>query len=128
MATLKQWIGFDEPERVGNPTAKLENGIVTIKWSAPTTGTHQGTLGALTYDVIRIQGRDTTNVATGITNTICTDDLSGAEHASYTYAIRAISGDVKGLRWTNTTPIIAGSAIEPDWNYKFEGQSALSMF
>ena len=48
MATLKQWIGFDEPERVGNPTAKLENGIVTIKWSAPTTGTHQGTLGALT--------------------------------------------------------------------------------
>ena len=128
MATLKQWIGFDEPERVGNPTAKLENGIVTIKWSAPTTGTHQGTLGALTYDVIRIQGRDTTNVATGITNTTCTDDLSGAEHASYTYAIRAISGDVKGLRWTNTTPIIAGSAIEPDWNYKFEGQSALSMF
>ena len=127
-ATLKQWIGFDEPEMVGNPTANLENGTVTIKWTAPTAGTHQGTLGALTYDVVRIQGHDTTNVATGITNTTCTDDLSAAEHASYTYAVRAISGDVKGSRWANTAPIIAGSAIEPDWNYKFEGQSALSIF
>ncbi|GAB6975643.1 hypothetical protein JCM15124A_05500 [Prevotella falsenii] len=126
--TIRQWIGFDEPETVGNPTATLANGVVTITWTAPTAGIHQGTLGILTYDVIRVQGRDTTNVATGISSTSCTDDVSAAQQASYTYAVRAISGDVKGSRWANTAPLVAGSAIEPDWNYRFEGASALSMF
>ena len=126
--TVKQWIGFDEPETVGNPTATLANGVVTITWTAPTAGVHHGTLGTLTYDVIRIQGRDTTNVATGISSTSCTDDVSAAQQASYIYAVRAISGDVKGSRWANTAPLVAGSAIEPDWSYRFEGASALSMF
>ena len=43
-SNIKQWIGFDEPEVVGNPTATLANGIVTISWTAPTAGVHQGTL------------------------------------------------------------------------------------
>jgi cleaved adhesin domain protein len=127
-SNIKQWIGFDEPEVVGNPTATLANGIVTISWTAPTAGVHQGTLGNLTYDVIRIQGRDTISVAAGISGTSCTDDLSTVQQASYTYAVRAISGDVKGSRWRNTTSLVAGVTIEPDWSYRFEGQSALSMF
>lgn len=59
----------------------MANGLVTITWTAPTAGIHHGTLGALTYDVIRIQGCDTTNVATGISSTSCTDDVSAAQQA-----------------------------------------------
>lgn len=126
-ATTNKWVGFDEPQTVGNPSATLSNGIVTITWTAPTAGTHQGTLGTLTYDVVRIQGRDTTTVATGISGTSCTYDVSGAQLGSYTYAVRAISGDAKG-RWANTSTLIAGAAIEPDWNHTFEGTSALALF
>ena len=126
-ATLNKWIGFDEPEKVGNPTATMAGGIVTIAWNAPTAGTKQGTLGPLTYDVVRIQGRDTTMVASGISATSCTDDVSAAQLASYTYAVRANSANVKGA-WANTPIIIAGAAIEPDWQYTIEGTSALSLF
>lgn len=126
-SSVKQWVGFDEPVAVGNPSATLSGDRVTVSWTAPAEGSHQGTLGPLTYDVVRIQGRDTVSVAKGLSDTSCVDNVSSAQLGAYTYAVRAISGDVAG-RWANTAAVVAGAALEPDWCYEFEGASALSLF
>lgn len=126
-ASADHWVGLDEPAGVGNPTATLNDGIVTISWTAPSEGAHQGVLGNLTYDVVRKLGAETTEVAKGITETTCADDISGEQLSNYTYSVRAVNGDVAGC-WTDTPSLIAGAAIEPDWNYVFEGNTALSLF
>lgn len=126
-SSVTRWIGFDEPAAVGTPTATFADGVVTVAWTAPAEGVHQGTLGQLTYDVVRIQGKDSVTVAAGITATSYADDVTSAQLAAYTYAVRAVNNDVAG-RWTSTAAVVAGSAIEPDWTYVFEGNSALSLF
>lgn len=126
-ATADHWVGFDEPVAVGNPTATVKDGIVTISWTAPAEGVHQGVLGNITYDVVHKLGTETKEIATGITETSYTDDISDAQLSNYVYSVRAVSGGVQGS-WADAPALIAGAAIEPDWNYVFEGNSALALF
>lgn len=88
-AKLTKWIGYDVPSPVTGITATNAEGVVTVNWTAPTTGTHDGVIGDLTYDVYRISNGDTTEVAKDITATTTTDDLTGKPLASYVYAVKA---------------------------------------
>lgn len=127
LATIDQWVGYDEPATVGNPTAAVADGVVTIAWEAPEKGLHNGVLGNLLYDVVRISGKDSASVATAISATSCADDISAEQLSTYSYAVRAVNGDVAG-KWNTTPSLLAGAAIEPDWTYSFEGYQALDLF
>lgn len=126
-ATVSKWVGYEAPEAVGNLTASVDNGNVTISWTAPTTGVNGGELSSLTYDVYRLQGMDSTLLASGISATSYVDNVSASQLSNYVYAVRAVNGDATGT-FANTAQVTAGQAIEPDWNYVFQGSNALSLF
>lgn len=86
--------GYDAPQAPLSPSLSIENNVATIKWSAPTEGMNPQ-WGAtfdtsdITYTVIRTY--DNKTVASGITETTCTDSNITEELHTYTYKIKAES-------------------------------------
>lgn len=126
-AILTKWVGYDIPSTVSNIKAASVNGVVTISWTAPTAGIHGGTISDLTYDVYRILNKDTTKIASDITATTITDDLSGKALSSYTYAVVAKAGTLVG-DLASSDAVVSGTSIEPDWVENFDNEEDLDLF
>lgn len=126
-AKASKYIGFDQPLAVSNITVSKEDQAVTVSWDAPKGGVHGGTVGALTYDVYRIAGTDTTKVAGDITATTYTDNVPDDGLKTYVYAVRA---KAEGLEspLAASNGIVVGSAIEPDWTSTFDTQDEFNLF
>ncbi len=129
-ATSTHWVGFDQPEAPAGLTATLgSNNQVTVKWTAPTAGIHNGYIGQLTYEVKRVNATagQSTTVATSLDGTEFTDQIPDGPMASYQYQVAARNGDTIGSPATSNA-ITVGSAIEPDWTCLFDKQADFNLF
>lgn len=124
---LTKWIGSDVPNAVTGLNIINNGGVVTITWNPSTTGAHNGVIGAVSYDVYRIAGSDTTLVASDLTDTYYRDVVGKVNLAYYTYAVQAKSdGQKSGL--TTSDGILLGDAIEPNWTENFDNPNDFNLF
>ena len=109
---VKKYIGYDQPNVPTEVKFTVDNArMATVKWTAPTGGVHDGFLGPLKYNVYRISGTDTLNVATDITETSCQDQLPDGALKSYVYGVEAINNtQLSAMALSNNE--IVGEAIE----------------
>lgn len=126
-AEVTGWIGFDVPKPVTGIKLSKTDKQVTVSWAEPTTGTHNHLLGELTYDVFRLVRGDTTQIASDITETSFTDNLSAEGLAYYTYLIRAKSDGMPG-ELAKSPGMIVGDAIEPTWKEDFASHDEFMLF
>lgn len=124
---LEKWIGFDVPRPVTDISIKNNNNNVSITWTAPTKGIHDGALGDLTYDVYRIINGDSTNIASNIPDTSFVDNLDGTSLGYYAYAIKAKANGLESA-FATSTGIAVGSAIEPDWTDEFNDNNDFKLY
>lgn len=126
-ARVRSYIGYDTPEAPSAVSATANGKEVTISWTAPQQGIHQGALDALTYNVFRIANNDTTTIASGIDGTSYTDEVESDQLTSYVYAVQAISHG-KESSIASTEPLVIGSSIEPDWVAVINNNDIFSQF
>lgn len=110
-ATLTQWIGPDAPLAPANVRLTLSaEGLATVTWTAPTACEHGGHLGALTYDVWRIESGEETPVAKGLSATTFTEQLTVTTLKEYVYAVVASNEGTPSTRATSNK-VVAGDGF-----------------
>lgn len=124
---LQKWIGFDVPLPVTNVTATNNNGKVTVAWTAPVKGIHDGALGDLTYDVYRIVNGDSVKIADNTDATSVVDDLTDSPLGSYAYAVKAKANGLES-EFATSEGIAVGSSIEPDWTDDISDANDFSLY
>lgn len=115
------WAGEDTPGKVSSLVlAKQDDANLTISWSLPTIGAHDGWFdsSALTYDVTRQP--DGKKVAQGTSATSFTDTELGA-YGSYYYEVAAINAEGRGTM-ARTSAVHAGNALSAPYNAVFTTQ------
>ncbi len=125
--TISKWVGYDVPRPVTDIELSRNGQIVNVSWKAPTTGVHNCELGALTYDVYRINGIDTTVVAKDISETSYTDNMTVTTLQSYSYAVKAKSEGFESALATSEG-IVVGDAVTPDWTETFDNANDFLLF
>lgn len=124
-ATQKIFAGEDTPQAVTNVNVDVnDDGSATITWNAPTKGENDGYVdwASLTYTVKR--GDET--VATGLTETTFTDQVSG-EMATYQWTVYAVSGD-KISEPATSEKILFGSSISLPYEHAFSSENCLDLY
>lgn len=115
------WTGEDTPGRVNSLAIdKKDDNTLTVSWSAPTIGAHDGWFdaSALTYDVTRQP--DGKKVATGISAMSFTDTELG-KYDSYSYTVEAINAEGHGIA-TTSAAVHAGNAEKAPYEAYFTTQ------
>lgn len=124
-ATQKIFAGEDTPQAVTNVNVVVnDDGSATITWNAPTKGENDGYVdwASLTYTVKR--GDET--VATGLTETTFTDQVSG-EMATYQWTVYAVSGD-KISEPATSEKVLFGSSISLPYEHAFSSEDCLDLY
>lgn len=112
------WTGEDTPGKVnGLGVQKQDDATLTVSWSAPTIGAHDGWFdaSALTYDVTRQP--DGKKVATGLSATTFTDTQLG-DYDNYSYTVEAINAEGHGTPATSVA-VHAGNAKKAPYEAYF---------
>lgn len=115
------WTGEDTPGKVnGLAVDKKDDTTLTVSWSAPTIGAHDGWFdnAALTYDVTRLP--DGKKVAAGISATSFTDTQLG-DYDNYSYTVEAINAEGHGTPATSSA-VHAGNAKQAPYEAYFRTQ------
>lgn len=115
------WTGEDTPGKVSAlGIDKKDDNTLTVSWSAPIIGAHDGWFdaSALTYDVTRLP--DGKKVATGISATSFTDTELG-NYDSYSYTVEAINAEGRGIASTSAA-VHAGNAVRAPFEAYFTTQ------
>lgn len=115
--------GEDTPGKVNNlSVTKVSDSRVTISWSKPIYGAHEGWYdeSSLTYDIKRMP--DGKQVATGLKDNSFTDEELG-EYDNYYYEITSVNAQGKGLVATSES-VHAGSAIKAPYYVEFNSKEA----
>lgn len=127
-ATLRQWIGIDEPKPVSNVIHnKTGEHEATITWSAPTAGKHGGYFSAdrLSYIITRLP--DGKVVAEGLTSTTFVDNVDITGQALVRYSITVKADDVEGEAVTSNG-IVYGDAFEVPVHFSFDSEEEFGIF
>lgn len=111
-AIRNTFVGADLPGYVDNAAAKQTASGITVSWTAPTTGQHNGNFGNpadLTYRVMRKHSVYETGVkiADGIKETTIEDNFSADTEQIVMYDIYAINSEGEGLAST-TNQVLTG--------------------
>lgn len=108
---MSKWIGPDAPVAPADLATTLDGNTVTITWTAPEAGQHNGYVNPaeLTYDVVRLP--DQKAVATGVSGTSVTDELPDGGFASFQYSVTAVNHDQRGQEAVSS-PVNYGSAYD----------------
>ena len=128
--TINQWVGFDEPNVATNVLAIADGQNISLTWTAPTEGVRNGFLGALVYDVLRVNNgtKDTTTVATNLQTTKLTDNIASTALESYTYAIITHNGDMVSTEKAFSNNVVVGNPYEPTWGENFDNLKDFRLF
>ena len=126
-SNVSAWVGYDVPVAPANVNLVVDaDKKATVTWDAVTEGMHSGYVAGVTYDVVRIAGKDSTTIATGINATTATDQISGPL-ASYVYAVRAHNGS-RVSAWANSNGEVVGEAMEVPYFEGFDNEANFSLF
>ncbi|MDE5794681.1 MAG: choice-of-anchor J domain-containing protein [Muribaculaceae bacterium] len=128
-ATIRSWIGVDQPKAVRN--AKLEktgDNTLNISWEAPAGGVNNGYFDAsmLTYTVVRLPENKV--VAENIKATTFTDSVDIKEGQSLIrYTIYAVADGLEGIP-TVTPGIVMGKPYQVPVEFTFDSQEDYNIF
>lgn len=127
-ARLSAYAGYDTPKSVDKLTLSVDAARrADLTWTAPTATQHGGFLGTLTYDLIRITGTDTTQVANGISDVHFAEVLPEGPLMGYRYAVRA-HNQSQVTTWTNSNNAVVGSPIEPPFFDEFANAADAELY
>jgi len=86
---LSAYVGPEEPNAATSVTLAHNGTTATLTWEAPATGVHGITLdpAQITYDVTRLLGDTETSVATGLTQTTFSEDITSEALANLSYRV-----------------------------------------
>ena len=118
-ASIKVFVGMDQPGQVQNPTLTILDDVATIGWE-PARGINGGYAGEMTYTVVRYP--DGAVVAENISGTSLTDRLPLADWQRYYYGITAGNGTETGIE-AATVAIAAGKPYEVPYVEEFLSQA-----
>ena len=127
-ATLRQWIGIDEPQPVTDVVlTKTGEREATITWTAPTASVHGGFFSTdrLTYNVTRLP--DGKQVATGLNTNTFIDNVDIVGQALVRYSVTVLADDVEGVAATSNG-IIFGDAFEVPVHFSFDTEDEFNIF
>lgn len=128
-ATVRSWIGVDQPKAVRN--AKLEktgDTTLDISWDAPAGGVNNGYFDAsmLTYTVIRLPENKV--VAENLKATTFTDNVEIKDGQSLIrYTIYAVADGLEGLP-TMTQGVVVGKPYQVPVEFTFDSQEDYNIF
>lgn len=128
-ATLRSWIGVDEPKSVRNATAeKISDNSIKITWETPDGGVNGGFFNAdmITYNVMRLpEGKI---VAKNIKTTDFTDVIDLTEGQSLIRYL--ITPTVEGLEGKNaeTNGIVIGHPYQTPVDFTFDTEEDYNIF
>lgn len=128
-ATADAWVGYDQPQAVGNPVLAIDNatGNVSLSWTEPAaTGMHGGYVGILNYDVYRLTRTDTTLVGNTASTTF-SETLPKGELQNYTYGVVARNEKLSSSM-ALSNGVVAGSAYEVPYFEDFKTESVFDLF
>ncbi len=129
-AGLEKWVGMDTPEPPVNVTLNVtQSGVATVKWQAPATGVHGGFVGEnLKYNVYRVAGKSTKQVASEITDLTFSETLAATEeYKSYSYQVVAVNAKGKS-KWANSNAIGLGKALDVPYFEPFRNKNSMEKF
>lgn len=126
-AKVSTYVGYDTPEAPGEVTLSITDSLATVTWAAPAKGLHNGYIGGMSYELLRIASGDTTRVGEGIKALTYTDTLKLGEMKDYVYAVRAHNG-TKASAWSNSNGQAAGHAFEAPYTEYFDHRSGFNLF
>ncbi len=127
-ASLRQWVGIDEPQPVANVVlAKTGDREATITWDAPTASVHGGYFSAdrLSYNITRLP--DGKQVATGLKTNTFIDNVDITGQALVRYSVTALADDVEGQAVTSNG-IVFGDAFEVPVLFSFDTEEEFNIF
>ena len=127
-ATLRQWVGIDEPQPVTNVVlTKTGEREATVTWTAPTASVHGGYFSTdrLTYNVTRLP--DGKQVATGLKTNTYIDNVDITGQALVRYSVTVLADDVEGASATSNG-IIYGDAFEVPVHFSFDTEDEFNIF
>lgn len=117
-ASVISYVGYDVPSALPSLTASRgdNNGSMELTWTAPETDINgkRFSAGALTYTVMRIEGEEQTEVASGLTETDCmlqaVPENATQRFVQYAVFPRSVAGYGEGLP-TGLVPVGAPYTI-----------------
>lgn len=115
LTRVNRWVGPDYPNAVASVTATIDdNNLVTITWDASTGSAHNGYVNPeqVTYNIVR--SPDETTIATGVTGTTITDNLSEQAPGAYYYKVSPVYKDCVGDE-TLSENVLLGGVHEPPY-------------
>lgn len=127
-ATLRQWMGIDQPNPVSNVVlSKTGEKEATITWKAPTAGVHGGYFSAdrITYNITRQP--DGKVVATGLPATEFVDNVDIDGQALIRYQVTAVADDVEGTPVTSNG-VVFGDAYQVPVHFSFDTEEEFNIF
>lgn len=126
-ASASQWTGYDQGV-APVVTMTADGATAHISWTKVAQSVHGGAFNAaeVTYDVMRLP--DSVVVATGLTDTTYTDQISAdAGLKVYRYAVAAVNHGVRGLYGFSGGAAI-GTAIQVPYRETFDTQDNFDVF
>ncbi|MDE6669510.1 MAG: choice-of-anchor J domain-containing protein [Muribaculaceae bacterium] len=128
-ATVRSWIGVDEPKSVRNAKVeRLANDCIQINWEAPDGGVNGGYFDAdlITYTVVRLP--EWKVVAETIKPTSFTDEIElDNDQSLIRYIITPVADGLEGQR-TMTDGIVIGKPYEVPVEFTFDTQEDYNIF
>lgn len=127
--SLQAWVGYDIPMPATDVVLSVDGltGIVSLTWSTPSIGVHNGWLGELSYDVYCNKGGVFSCVATGLSDTHFTETLTTEQYTSLIYAVVVKNAGRESQRALSNSAFI-GDALEVPYFEDFLTQDAFNLF
>ncbi len=119
------WAGYDTPSAPTGITLTAEGMTTRLAWTAPTGGIHGGTIGSLTYDVVRQP--DGVKVASGISETTFSETISSPIITEYWYDVTAISGTLTGEA-ASSNHLRIGTAVTAPYSENFQTEDGFKPY
>ena len=126
--SLEIYAGYDIPNDPEDIQLTIDDaGVVTLTWEAPTEGSCGGYMGALTYNVYRIEAGDYLLVSEAQSATTFSETLTIDQLTPIQYAVEAINGSNTSGR-TASEVVVAGGAYRVPFTASLSDESIFNLF
>lgn len=123
----RQFVGFDQPDKVKNILAVRTPEGIQVSWDAVETGVHNlpVDIDNIRYTVTRLP--DETVVASGLQTPGFTDKTAAGQPALVSYIVTATDGSSTSES-TQSNQVVMGDALMPPFSYDFRNKPGMGLF